>query len=208
MLKKVLSYSAIGMLALTLIAGTAYIVLNPTAAQAESGPVGGRGRVVTESAPGSAAAGNLADCDETGGGGPPWGTEAITPSVNGGGRGQAVGSINGTGAGGGVGTGYGNSAEPIDAAAWQTITGIVTLADSELTVATDEGELLIGMGQSWYREEAGFVVNVGDEVRVTGFYEDGEFKAAHVENLSTTQQIALRDTTGRPMWAGRGRGGN
>jgi hypothetical protein len=66
------------------------------------------------------------------------------------------------------------------------------------------GEVLIGMGPTWYREEAGFVVQAGEQVRVRGFYEDGEFKAGTVENLSTAQQIQLRDATGRPGWAGRG----
>jgi len=34
--------------------------------------------------------------------------------------------------------------------------------------------------------------------------EDGEFKAGQVENLGTGESIVLRDTSGRPMWAGRG----
>ena len=39
---------------------------------------------------------------------------------------------------------------------------------------------------------------------MTGFYEDGEFKAGTVENLTTGETIILRDETGRPMWAGAG----
>jgi len=40
---------------------------------------------------------------------------------------------------------------------------------------------------------------------VTGFYEDGEFKAGTVENLTTGETIVLRDEAGRTMWPGQGR---
>ena len=93
-----------------------------------------------------------------------------------------------------------NTAVPLN---WETITGIVLISDSELTVDTGATELLVGLGQSWYRDEQGFVVNVGDEVRIEGYEEDGEFKAAMVENLSLGTSIVLRDATGRPMWSGQ-----
>jgi hypothetical protein len=86
---------------------------------------------------------------------------------------------------------------------WETLTGEVTAVDGDLTVETAEGELLVGLGQASYRE--GFALGVGDEVSVTGFHEDGEFKAGTVENLTTGQTLALRDETGRPMWSGQGR---
>jgi hypothetical protein len=85
---------------------------------------------------------------------------------------------------------------------WETVTGIVTVVDSEITIQTAQGDMLIGMGQSAYRESFG--LKVGDQVSVVGFYEDGEFKAGTVENLETGETIALRDETGRPMWAGQG----
>ncbi len=85
---------------------------------------------------------------------------------------------------------------------WETVTGIVTVVDSEITVQTAQGEIVVGMGQSAYRES--FELAVGDQVSVLGFYEDGEFKAGTVENLTTGETITLRDETGRPMWAGRG----
>jgi hypothetical protein len=86
---------------------------------------------------------------------------------------------------------------------WETLTGTVTVVGSEITLQTAEGEVLVGMGQSAYRESFG--LEVGDEVSVVGFYEDGEFKAGTVENLATGETIVLRDGTGRPMWAGQGR---
>jgi hypothetical protein len=86
---------------------------------------------------------------------------------------------------------------------WVTLTGRVTVVDSEMTLQTTEGEVLVGMGQSAYRESFG--LEVGDEVSVAGFYEDGEFKARTVETLATGETIVLRDETGRPMWARRER---
>ncbi|MEA3342023.1 MAG: hypothetical protein U9R15_18825, partial [Chloroflexota bacterium] len=82
------------------------------------------------------------------------------------------------------------------------LTGKVTAVDGDVTIQTAEGEVLVGMGPSAYRE--GFELAVGDEITVVGFHEDGEFKAGSVENLTTGESITLRDETGRPLWAGRG----
>jgi hypothetical protein len=79
----------------------------------------------------------------------------------------------------------------------------VTAADNEIAIQTAEGEVIVGLGQASYRE--GFALKVGDEVTIAGFYEDDEFKAGTIENLTTGQTITLRNETGRPMWAGRGR---
>jgi hypothetical protein len=80
----------------------------------------------------------------------------------------------------------------------------VVESGSELLVDTADGEILVGLGQEFYREEEGFSVEVGDTVSVEGFYEDGEFKAGTVENVTRDAVIVLRDATGRPMWSGRG----
>ena len=56
----------------------------------------------------------------------------------------------------------------------------------------------------WYSEERGFKVNVGDEVSIEGYHEDGEFKAGTVENLTEGTSIVLREASGRPMWSGQG----
>ncbi len=87
---------------------------------------------------------------------------------------------------------------------WQTIEGKVTVVDVDMTMQTADGTVVVGLGQSWYREDAGFTLKVGDEVSVTGFYEDGEFKAGTIENQTTGETLVLRDETGRPMWSGRG----
>lgn len=93
---------------------------------------------------------------------------------------------------------------------WQTLEGTV-VETSELIIKTTEGESVqVGLGPNNYRDSQGFVLNVGDTVRVSGYWEseqEDEFKATQVENLSTGTQIVLRDASGRPMWAGQGRRG-
>ena len=82
---------------------------------------------------------------------------------------------------------------------------VVIVSYSEILVRISDGsEVLVGLGQAWYREQAGFTIAVGDEVSVVGFHEDGEFKAVTVENVTTGTAITLRDATGRPAWAGQG----
>ncbi len=194
------------MLALALIGGTVVILARPYETDARAANErafndgqerGGQGRALsegTEGRPGEAQA-------------PGRGQGTARNLAQGQGQGRSNGA-NGSGDsnGGGPDTGTGNQAaetyaEPVD---WTTITGSVLVADSELTVQTEDGEVLVGLGQSWYREEQGFQVSAGDEVRVEGYEEDGEFKAGSVKNLSTGATITLRDATGRPMWAGRG----
>ncbi len=87
---------------------------------------------------------------------------------------------------------------------WQTLEGKVTGVDTDMTMKTADGTVVVGLGQSWYREQAGFTLKMEDEVVVTGFYEDGEFKAGTIENQTTGETLVLRDETGRPMWAGQG----
>lgn len=89
-----------------------------------------------------------------------------------------------------------------------TLEGIVVETD-ELFIETAAGETVqVGLGPSTYRESLGFVLKPGDRVRVSGYWEDGEFKAIQLENQTTGQSIVLRDPSGRPMWAGQGRGKN
>ncbi len=94
---------------------------------------------------------------------------------------------------------------------WQTIEGrVVEVSEgtgAEFSVQLANGTTAeVGGGPSFYWDEQGYQVSNGDQVRVRGFFEDGEFKAGTVENLTTGQTIRLRDETGRPMWAGRGMG--
>jgi hypothetical protein len=128
------------------------------------------------------------------------------------GRGQGQGRAGQVSAqqGGGNGRGQGEASqaqpEPqADHSDWQTIEGTV-LETSELVIETAEGQTVqIGLGPSHYREGQGFVLEVGEEVSVSGYYEDEEFRAGQVVKLATGESILLRDADGRPMWAGRGR---
>lgn len=131
------------------------------------------------------------------------------------GRGQGV-SRQGQGQGLGPsqgwvqGQGRGRESSESEAASLEqtTLEGIVVETD-ELFIATAAGETVqVGLGPSTYRESLGFVLKLGDRVRVSGYREDDEFKAIQLENQTTGQSIVLRDPSGRPMWAGQGRGKN
>jgi hypothetical protein len=90
----------------------------------------------------------------------------------------------------------------------ETIEGVVVETD-ELVIETPDGKtVLVGLGPSTYRESLGFVLQTGENVRVAGYWKDDEFKATQLEKLETGESIVLRDATGRPMWAGQGRGKN
>ena len=124
-------------------------------------------------------------------------------------QGQSRGQGRGQGLGQGQGQGSAASLEheavPQDL---EIIEGTVVETD-ELVVKTTEGETVqVGLGPSTYREAQGFVLNTGDTVRVSGYWEDDEFKATELENQTAGQSIVLRDAAGRPMWAGQGRGKN
>ena len=77
------------------------------------------------------------------------------------------------------------SGTPITTDQWETIYGVVTLADTDVTLQTASGDIVIGMGPAHYREAAGFTVNIGDEIVVNGYPENTEFKTCMVENHTT-----------------------
>jgi hypothetical protein len=127
--------------------------------------------------------------------------DADEGAVAGQGRGRALDAQTAQGRGQGQ-----NAVEQAAPAELETYEGTV-LETAELLIALEGGETVqVGLGPSHYREGEGFALQVGDTVRVTGYWEGDEFKAAEVENLATGQQILLRDASGRPMWAGQGRG--
>jgi hypothetical protein len=91
---------------------------------------------------------------------------------------------------------------------WLTLSGTVTSADADLLVVeTAGGEVAVENRGWWYAQEQGFTVQVGDELVLTGFYENEDFEVGQIEDLTSGQTVTLRDETGRPMWAGRGRRG-
>ena len=75
-----------------------------------------------------------------------------------------------------------------------------------MEVTLNDGRLLEVGGRAWQLAVSqSFTAAAGDPVTVRGFDENGEFQAMQLDNLSNSQQIVLRDTSGRPLWAGRGR---
>jgi len=106
-----------------------------------------------------------------------------------------------------AGQGLGTHSQWADAEepAWEIIQGLANDTGHDLLVETGEGEVLVGLGPDFYREERSFRISEGDEVVILGYHEDGEFKAGTVNNLTTGMEIVLRDaSTGRPMWSGSG----
>jgi hypothetical protein len=90
---------------------------------------------------------------------------------------------------------------------WVSLVMVVTFEGDTLVVQTGEGSVAVHLGPEWYWEAEGINIADGQQVEVTGFYEDDSFEATRVENLDTGAVVTLRDETGRPMWAGRGRQG-
>lgn len=125
---------------------------------------------------------------------------------NGGGRGQGNGGSQDTGSNQAYGDGTGTGQAQVDE--WLTLTGAVTAVDADLlAVDTAGGEVLVENRGWWYAQEQGFAARVGDQVTLTGFYENDAFEVGQIDNLTTGQSVTLRDQDGRPMWAGRGRRG-
>jgi hypothetical protein len=99
-----------------------------------------------------------------------------------------------------------------EVAEWITVQGTVTAVDlNALMIETVDGEMMaVQLGPEHYWTAQGLTLAAGDKVEVTGFYEDGtSFNAGSVTLLDSGATLALRDTDGRPLWAGGpGQGGN
>jgi hypothetical protein len=102
------------------------------------------------------------------------------------------------------GDGLGTGQAQVDE--WLTLAGTVSVANAdEMIVQIDGGGEVLMEGRAWrYLQEQGFQVEVGQRLSLTGFYENDDFEVGAVENLSTGQSLSIRDTSGRPLWAGRG----
>jgi hypothetical protein len=90
---------------------------------------------------------------------------------------------------------------------WQTVSGTVSSVDaSRAEIKLSDGRSVEVGGRAWQLAAAqNFTANVGDSVTVHGFDENGVFQAGQIDNQSNGQTLSLRDTTGRPLWAGRDR---
>ncbi len=83
---------------------------------------------------------------------------------------------------------------------------VVQLDGSELVLQTPEGaQILAGFGKPGFWESLGIMLQAGDPVEITGFWEGAEFQVQTLTAPATGQTVVLRDETGRPLWAGGGR---
>jgi hypothetical protein len=123
------------------------------------------------------------------------------------GSGYARGGYGGEGNTDAPGDGTGTGQAVVDE--WLTLQGTVVSVDADtLVVQTADGEQVTMENRPWwFAQEQGFTAQVGDQVTLVGFYEDGDFEVGQIDNLSSGQAVTIRDENGRPMWAGRGRRG-
>lgn len=136
----------------------------------------------------------------------------VNPTEEGLGAGQGAG--NSAGGGRGVGQGVGNSAGDglgvgqAEVAEWLTFQGsVASVNSSELIANLSDGEQISLVGRPWwFIQEQGGAYQVGDQVTIVGFYEAGELEVGQIVNNTTGQSISVRDESGRPLWAGQGRG--
>jgi hypothetical protein len=111
----------------------------------------------------------------------------------------------------GTGTGQAEVGE------WLTIQGAVVSVDGNtLIVQSATGQEIVVENRAWwFAQEHGFSAEAGDQVALLGFYEDGDpvassgsrFEAGEISNVTTGETVLIREISGRPLWAGRGRRG-
>jgi hypothetical protein len=88
---------------------------------------------------------------------------------------------------------------------WTNVSGIVlSIDDTQMTLQTDSGEIVIADRPWSFALEAGFTAQAGDQVTVRGFYEGETFEVGQLTNGELV--VSIREESGRPLWAG-GRGG-
>jgi hypothetical protein len=205
MVSKIATIGLLAVLVIALVGGSAYILLRPDdAAAARSGA--GQSRAGQTGAGQNSAGQNRDETAEGQRGGGFQGGQRD--------QGQAGGAQGGNGFGGGEGVGQGRSEVLGEGAADHpvetrlTLSGrVVELSGDELIVQTDEGSVAMHLGPEWYWESEGIGLQDGDEVEVSGFYESDACEVTRIDNLTTGLAVTLRDDTGRPLWAGQGRGG-
>ena len=92
---------------------------------------------------------------------------------------------------------------------WLLIEGTVVSVDENTLVVqtTADTQVRVENRAWWFAQEQGFSAQSGDQVTLTGFYEGADFEVGQIANDTSNQIVLIRDETGRPLWAGFGRGG-
>lgn len=108
---------------------------------------------------------------------------------------------------GGRGSGEGTGTGQAQVDEWVTIEASVVSVDDVALVALSDGEEeIVVEGRPWlFAQEQGFTAQPGDCVTLTAFYEEGAVKVGTIADATTGQTVRLRDESGRPGWARRGR---
>lgn len=109
-----------------------------------------------------------------------------------------------------------HDADGVEAAEWLEIEGTVISTDAEsLVVETGEGQEVVVDGRAWlFAQQEGFSLQPEDSVTLLGFYEEDplaatgqRYEVCRINNNTTGEAVQLREQSGRPIWAGRGRRG-
>jgi len=90
-----------------------------------------------------------------------------------------------------------------------SFTGTVTQVNEDLLVILSEkgSEIIIENRAWWFATDAGFSARIGDSIAFNGFYEGvDKFEVSYLENLTNGMEVQIREESGRPKWAGNGRG--
>jgi len=85
---------------------------------------------------------------------------------------------------------------------WAEIGGVILKFDSKyLIIQTDNNSELELSGRAWrFILESGYMPAEGSELRLSGFYENGEYKIVSFQDQDSAQIIMVRDSSGQPLW--------
>jgi len=92
---------------------------------------------------------------------------------------------------------------------WLEVVGaVVSMNEEELVLQLQDGQEMVVECKAWtYALELGFTTDIGNELKLYGFYEGEEFEVGGFEDLTTQLLTMVREESGRPFWAGgSGRG--
>jgi hypothetical protein len=75
-----------------------------------------------------------------------------------------------------------------------------------LLLTCDDGQEIEIDGRAWrFIQENGFRLQIGDLITAQGFYDtENRLEIATITNQTNSEELIIRDDSGRPMWAGRG----
>lgn len=113
----------------------------------------------------------------------------------------------------GRGMGFG----PYNASSETTVTGTIQAVQvhpgrragtgTHLLIKTKDATLDVHVGPTWYLEKQGISFKEGETVEVTGSLVQTKDAILAKSIKKGDSTVTLRDASGRPLWAGRGRRG-